>query len=237
MELIISPWNSPTRNCALEAYMVTERPGDVLLLYINTPSVIVGRHQTIEAEIDTAFCRTNGIEVVRRLSGGGAVYHDRGNINYAFITDKGNTPVLDRDFAAPILTALQTLGIEATSGARRELLCQGYKISGTASHVTRSRQLFHGTLLYQTDLSVLSRALSGRSELRGKGVASVPSPVANIAELYSRNESPLQFLEVLSHALSDYYAVTHFTELSISEVEQVARLEQQLYPSALSISE
>ena len=105
MKIIISPWNSPAQNCALEEYMITERPDDVLLLYSNRPSVINGRNQTVAAEIDETFCRTHQIEVVRRLSGGGAVYHDYGNINYSFIANKEASPVLDRDFLTPIRTA------------------------------------------------------------------------------------------------------------------------------------
>ena len=142
MELILSPWHSPVRNCALEEYMVTERHDDVLLLYRNTPSVILGRNQTVAAEIDGDFCRAHGIEVVRRLSGGGAVYHDLGNINYAFVSNKEASPVLDRDFLRPVVTLLQVLGVKATTGKRKELLAGGRKISGTASHVTRNRHLF-----------------------------------------------------------------------------------------------
>ena len=100
---------------------------------------------TVAAEIDGDFCRAHGIEVVRRLSGGGAVYHDLGNINYAFVSNKEASPVLDRDFLRPVVTLLQVLDVEATAGKRKELLAGGRKISGTASHVTRNRQLFHGT--------------------------------------------------------------------------------------------
>lgn len=94
MLLLRSISDSPAFNCALEEYLLTERPaGDVLLFYINRPSVIVGRNQRIEAEVDTGYCCEHGIEVVRRLSGGGTVFHDYGNINYAFIADKGSVPV------------------------------------------------------------------------------------------------------------------------------------------------
>lgn len=100
MLLLRSISDSPAFNCALEEYLLTERPaGDVLLFYINRPSVIVGRNQRIEAEVDTGYCCEHGIEVVRRLSGGGTVFHDYGNINYAFIADKGSVPVLDRTSA------------------------------------------------------------------------------------------------------------------------------------------
>ena len=138
VRLVRSISDSPVLNGLLEEHLLTERPlGDVLLFYINRPSVIVGRNQRIEAEVDTDYCLRHGIEIVRRLSGGGTVYHDYGNINYAFIVDKDERPVLDRDFATPIIDALRPLGVEAVSGERKELLVGGYKISGTASHVAR----------------------------------------------------------------------------------------------------
>ena len=203
MLLLRSLSDSPAFHCTLEEYFLTERSQkDVLLFYINRPSVIVGRNQTIEAEADVEFCRRQGIEIVRRMSGGGTVYHDRGNINYAFISDKNDIPVLDRDFTAPIVEALASLGIRATVGARKELLCNGYKISGTASHVTRTRQLFHGTLLYDSDLNALSLSLKGDRSRRGKGVPSVPSPVANLKRWRPENETTEDFLE----SLIDYFA-------------------------------
>lgn len=169
MLLLRSISDSPAFNCALEEYLLTERPaGDVLLFYINRPSVIVGRNQRIEAEVDTGYCCEHGIEVVRRLSGGGTVFHDYGNINYAFIADKGLRPGARPDFGVPIVAALRANGIEATVGARKELLAAGYKISGTASHVTRTSQLFHGTLLHRTDLERLDYTLRGIAHCEAK---------------------------------------------------------------------
>ena len=226
MKLILSPWHSPMRNCALEEYMVTERHDDVLLLYRNTPSVILGRNQTVAAEIDGDFCRAHGIEVVRRLSGGGAVYHDLGNINYAFVSNKEASPVLDRDFLRPVVTLLQVLGVEATAGKRKELLAGGRKISGTASHVTRNRQLFHGTLLHRTDLHMLEQALRGDRTARGKGVASVPSPVANIAELLHSDETTEAFLERFGALLLQYYGLSGYSSISPNETERIAQIER-----------
>ena len=112
VRLVRSISDSPVLNGLLEEHLLTERPsGDVLLFYINRPSVIVGRNQRIEAEVDTDYCLRHGIEIVRRLSGGGTVYHDYGNINYAFIVDKDERPVLDRDFATPIIDALRPLSL------------------------------------------------------------------------------------------------------------------------------
>ena len=230
MLLLRSISDSPAFNCALEEYLLKERPaGDVLLFYINRPSVIVGRNQRIEAEVDTGYCCEHGIEVVRRLSGGGTVFHDYGNINYAFIADKGSVPVLDRDFGVPIVAALRANGIEATIGARKELLAAGYKISGTASHVTRTSQLFHGTLLHRTDLERLDYTLRGDRSLRGKSVASVPSPVTNIASITGTEETTETFLSRLTDFLSAYYDCDPIRPVPSQIVEKVRRIAQEKY--------
>lgn len=229
MQLILSPWNLPQRNCALEEYLLTERPGDVLLLYINRPSVIVGRHQTIEAEVDVEYCRKAGIPILKRLSGGGTVYHDEGNINYAFIVDKSDIPALDRDFATPVIQALEKLGVPAVAGPRRELLCQGLKISGTAAHITRNRQLFHGTLLHRTDLKRLERILQGNPSRRGKGVASVPSPVGNIASFTGAEEPTTDFLKRLTDTFLQQYGLDSCSSLTPKEEQAVIRLAAERY--------
>jgi lipoate-protein ligase A len=194
MLVIRSPYTDPADNCALEARLLRERSDDAVLLYINSPSVMVGRHQTVAAEVDERFCAEHHIPVVRRASGGGAVYHDEGNVNYAFIVNTGRALALDRDFTAPIVAALRTLGLDAVAGSRKEIRCGGYKISGTASHVSGNRQLFHGTLLHNANLQQLERALKGNPALRGKGIPSTPDKVANISSLLPLNETTEQFL-------------------------------------------
>ncbi|MDR3267536.1 MAG: lipoate--protein ligase family protein [Tannerella sp.] len=207
MLLLKSTSDAPAHNCALEASFLTTEPlaREALLFYINRPAVLVGRNQCIEAEVDTAYCRAHGIEIIRRISGGGAVYHDYGNINYAFICDRGATPLLDMDFATPVMAALQSFGIRATVGARKELLVNGRKISGTASHMTRGRLLFHGTLLHRTHPEHLSCALQGNPALRGRCVASIPSPVANLSDLTGTTETTMEFLARLIRFFSVYY--------------------------------
>jgi lipoate-protein ligase A len=201
--------DAPAQNGALERRFLSEQPGapDILLFYINRPSVIVGRNQRMEAEVDTAYCREEGIEVFRRISGGGTVYQDYGNINYAFICGETDVPFPDRDFATPLRNALHAFGVAVTVGRRKELLAGERKISGTASHITRGRILFHGTLLYRTDLDRMSRALRGNPALRGRCIASVPSPVANLADLTGHPDSTTAFLEKLLLFFEDCYGV------------------------------
>ncbi|MDL2230505.1 lipoate--protein ligase family protein [Alistipes sp. OttesenSCG-928-L06] len=206
MEVIISPTTCPETNLATEKELLVEYRGEaILFLYINAPSVIVGRNQLPEAEADLAYCESCQIPVIKRLSGGGTVYHDEGNINYSFIADAEKGKALDRDFGQPIVDALRSFGIEATVGARKEILVGGKKISGTASHVSRGRQLFHGTLLFDTDLEKMRRALNGIPSLRGKHVASVPSEVANIAGLLAQKITAPQFMERLAVFFEGYF--------------------------------
>ena len=178
MQIIHSTSNSPTFNLAAEDFLLSERQDDLLFLYVNEPSVIIGCNQAIRNEVDLDFCTENDIQVVRRMSGGGAVYHDLGNLNYCFISNKidGKSAIND-DFLQPIVEVLSTFGVSAEIGKRKDLwLPDGYKISGTASHVSKNRELHHGTLLYETNLEMLEKALSPNlKDERVKAISSVRS--------------------------------------------------------------
>lgn len=209
MKILRSASDAPAYHCDLERQLLAEPPDDdVLLFYINRPSVIIGRHQHPEAEADVSYCAQQGIEIVRRLSGGGAVYHDGGNINYAFIVDRGSASALDTDFATPVLRALQAVGVMADRGCRRDLRVGDRKISGTASCVANGRILFHGTLLHRVDLTRLACALQGDPSRRGKHIASVPAAVMNLSEITGADESTEQFLERLLAFFTRYYCTT-----------------------------
>lgn len=206
MQIIVSQTMEPEVNLAQEITFLTEYTSkEILFLYINAPSVIVGRNQLPEAEADLSYCTQHNIPVIKRVSGGGTVYHDLGNVNYAFICNAENGKALDRNFLAPIVAALSSFGIAASVGARKELLVDGKKISGTASHISRGRQLFHGTLLFDTDLSHLHHVLSGDKSLRGKHVASVPSEVINISGLLEQKITAPQFMERLAYFFERYF--------------------------------
>ncbi|MDR1372339.1 MAG: lipoate--protein ligase family protein [Dysgonamonadaceae bacterium] len=200
MIVLKSPSCQPQFNSDLEKHLLERRGQDFLLFYINRPSVIVGRNQSVDAEINIDYCEANGIEIFRRISGGGAVYHDFGNINYAFAVDKGSGAALDRDFLGPVIRVLQSFGVEAVAGARRELLAGNKKISGTASLVTRDRILFHGTLLHRVDMTHLHSSLQtvragfGNS-VRSKYVPSIPSEVMNLSAITGETETTEAFLE------------------------------------------
>lgn len=222
MQLSRSLSDSPAINCELEKTLLSASfDEDVLLFYVNRPAVIVGRNQSIIAEVNIAYCNAHGIEIIKRISGGGAVYHDYGNINYAFIIRNHTESVIDMDFATPIVAALKALGIRATVGTRKELLVDGRKISGTSSHTTRDRILFHGTLLHNVNLTHLSEALKGDPSQRGRHIASIPATVMNISEITGTNETTEQFLDKLLEYLMVFYKADKIHVLPSSQLDSL----------------
>jgi lipoate-protein ligase A len=204
MRVIKSSSTEPEVNFALERELLARRD-DVLLLYIDSPCVVTGRNQNPAAEADLEWCARERIPVLRRMSGGGAVYHDSGNVNFAFITSTGSSPPLDNSPLCVVAAALRSLDIEATAGARGELTVGGKKISGTASCVRSDRRLFHGTLLFDTDLTMMKRALAGDTSTRGRKVASVPAQTANLKPLMPKIESATAFMDSLADFFTRHY--------------------------------
>lgn len=183
MKIIVSNSVSPYLNLAAEEYLFSQTDEDVLFLYINESSVILGCNQALSNEVNVDFCAENNIKILRRLSGGGTVYHDNGNLNYSFITNKMDASVnLNSQFLLPIVTALHQLNVPVIIGKRNDLwLNQHQKVSGTASHIGKFRQLQHGTLLYDTNLQFLTKALSPLvHEPVKNAIPSVRSSVQNI---------------------------------------------------------
>ena len=184
MRLIRSASLSPACNLALEESLYRGAPeGVTLILYRNLPCVICGRNQNPWQEADTLWCRENGIPVFRRLSGGGAVFHDTGNVNYAFVVPRADYEP-DR-FVGVAVDALRSLGVPAAIEGQHSIWAAGRKLSGSAFALSGKRALLHGCILAETNLEVLSRALRRRPgiEYEGPSVASVPAPVANTAAL------------------------------------------------------
>lgn len=178
--------HDPAVNLALEEYVLRNaQPGeDLLLFYINGPSIIIGRHQNTLEEINRDYVKQHGIHVVRRLSGGGAVYHDLGNLNFSFITDALPENFRNfKKFTDPVVRALAELGVPAELSGRNDILVDGRKISGNAQYMSKGRMASHGTLLFDSDLSNVSEALRVHgSKISSKGIKSVRSRVANISE-------------------------------------------------------
>jgi len=186
MEFFINGSHDPAYNLALEELLAAEYDREFLMLWRNGPSVIVGRNQNTLAEIDPEAVRELGIPVVRRTTGGGAVYHDLGNFNYTVArTGRLTAHESFAESARAVVAALHRLGVPAEFSGRNDIVVDGRKISGSARRVLRERTLFHGTLLFDVDLSVLGRVLNPDTEkIRAKGITSVRARVMNLRELF-----------------------------------------------------
>lgn len=176
----------PRINLAIEEHLLRkpEISDDILFFYINEPSIIIGRNQNTLEEINHEYVEANGVYVVRRLSGGGAVYHDLGNLNYSFIThNNGNNFHNFHKFTAPVIDVLRNMGVQAELSGRNDILVDGRKISGNAQYSTSTRMYHHGTLLFNSQLEDVGSALNVKmGKITSKGIKSVRSRVANIAE-------------------------------------------------------
>lgn len=192
----------PQINLAIEEYAVKHLdPNEsYLLFYINEPSIIIGKNQNTIEEINTSYVEEQNIHVVRRLSGGGAVYHDKGNLNFSFITkDDGESFHNFKKFTEPVVQALEKLGVKAEMSGRNDLIAaDGRKISGNAQFSTRGRMFSHGTLLFNSEIESVVSALKVRKDkIESKGIKSIRSRVANISEYLDEKISIEQFRELL----------------------------------------
>ena len=184
MNCILSKISDPYFNLAAEEYLLKSRDEDFFLLYRNEPSIIVGKHQNALAEINWEFASKHKIKVARRLSGGGTVYHDPGNLNFSFIRKGLEGKLVDfKKYTAPIREVLSKMGIETKFEGHNSLTLNGFKVSGNAEHVFKKRVLHHGTLLFSSSLENLEEAIRTRpDQYSDKAVKSVRAEVANICE-------------------------------------------------------
>ncbi|WP_062105319.1 lipoate--protein ligase [Bacillus niameyensis] len=191
----------PRINLAIEEYALKHLDinESYLLFYINGPSIIIGKNQNTIEEINTDYVEKNGIHVVRRLSGGGAVYHDLGNLNFSFITkDDGDSFLNFKKFTEPVVKALQKLGVDAEMKGRNDLVVGERKISGNAQFATRGRMFSHGTLMFDSEIENVVSALKVRKDkIESKGIKSIRSRVANISEFMDEKMTIEEFRSVL----------------------------------------
>ena len=200
----------PYYNLAIEEYLLSHTDEDIFMLWQNDKTVVIGKNQNAYAEVDLAYAEKNGIRIARRLSGGGAVYHDMGNLNYTFITS--NADALDfARFTRPVIEALASLGVNATLSGRNDLECDGKKFSGNAQYVKDGRVLHHGTLLFDTDAEVLSRVLRvDKEKLAYRAVHSHKGRVCNLAPLFPVGAS---MEDLIAHIASHVRATMHAEEM------------------------
>lgn len=226
--------NDPRYNLAFEEYCFKSLPveEDYVILWINGPAIIVGKNQNTLEEVNIDYVKENHIEVVRRITGGGAVYHDLGNLNFSIIKNKGENKKIDfKRYNIPILNALERLGIECELSGRNDMTIDGKKFSGIAQSIWRNRALNHGTLLFDTELDVLSKALNVKQDkIISKGIKSVRSRVTNIKDFLEKDTTIESFRDILLKYIFEFEGeVPVKYELSDKENSEIDELFNEKY--------
>ncbi len=221
----------PAFNLALEEYLFNTLPRGktCFMLWQNDNAVIVGKYQNTAAEINREYVKEHGIKVIRRLSGGGAVYHDLGNLNYTFISDDGSTSIDFSTFCRPVVQALKALGIEAAANGRNDICIEGRKISGNAQYTHNGRTMHHGTLLFDSDLTKVASSLRpNTAKFQTKAVQSVHSRVTNIKDYLPADIGLHEFKAALKQEiLSETDAA--ILSLSESDLLEIQKLKTSRY--------
>jgi len=231
MLLIQRHQTNPYFNIAAEEYVLKHFSEDVFMLWQNEPSVIIGKHQNTLAEINHQYVEQNRIPVVRRISGGGAVFHDLGNLNFTFIkTIHGEDLVDFKRFIDPIISVLKELGIDARQEGHNDIRINGLKCSGNAEHVFKNRVLHHGTILFSSDLDTLGTALhSEEDRFTGRAVKSRRSPVTNIISHLPVKISLNEFIDKVYKHLFSIDQNARFYNLTDSDQSEIQKLADQKY--------
>ena len=230
--LCINQSNSdPYFNLAAEEYFLKNFQEDFFMLWRSRPSVVVGKHQNALAEINHEFVRTHQIPVARRLSGGGTVFHDPGNVNFTFIRNVANISEVNfKVFTVPVIDALKKLGVEAYTTGRNDLLIDGKNFSGNAEHVHRNRVLHHGTLLFDSHLEALKGALKvDLSKFEDKAVQSNRSEVTNISNYLPNPISVMEFTDFVFSEISQNYPEFRVYEPTPEDIEAIEKLSIEKY--------
>ncbi|MEI7884657.1 MAG: lipoate--protein ligase [Clostridia bacterium] len=198
--------HDPHFNLAMEEYFIKHfaTEDDCIILWQNSPVVVIGKNQNTLAEVNYEYCKTHNIQVVRRLSGGGAVYHDLGNLNFTYITANNHDGIGPnfKKFTQPVINALAQLGVVAELSGRNDITIDGKKFSGNAQYYYKDRVLHHGTILYSSDLSMVQNALNVKqSKIEAKGVKSVRSRVTNVLDYLTTKATINEFMQTLMDSL------------------------------------
>ena len=231
LSYLILTTTDPAFNLAAEQYVFDCLPRDrmYLMLWQNDNAIIIGKHQNTAAEINEAFVREHGIRVVRRLSGGGAVYHDLGNLNYTLISDAEGAELDLGVFCRPVIRALQKLGVDARLNGRNDMTIDGQKFSGNAQYRKEGRVMHHGTILFDSEMSVLAGALQVDEEkIRAKGVKSVRSRVTNVRPHLPADMTLPQFRQALLQSILEEIPGSEYT-LTNEDLAAIEAIRRERY--------
>ncbi|HEN0371350.1 TPA: lipoate--protein ligase [Streptococcus agalactiae] len=225
MKYIVNTSNDPAYNVALEAYAFQKLTDidEIFILWINEPAIIIGRHQNTIQEINKEFIGKNGIHVVRRLSGGGAVYHDLNNLNYTIISNNTQEGAFDfQTFSKPVIDTLAKLGVKAEFTGRNDLEINGQKFAGNAQAYYKGRMMHHGCLLFDVDMSVLGQALKvSKDKIESKGIKSVRARVTNIVDHLSDKITVQEFSDAILAQMKEEYPEMDEYVLSDAELSEI----------------
>lgn len=232
MLYIKNPSMDPSFNQALEEYVFEHFEEDVLLIWRNEPTVVCGKYQNIFAEVDVLAAQKNQVALIRRITGGGTVYHDPGNINYSFIRHTDSQEINYAAYLAPIMRALGSFGVDSEIITGNGIAVSGKKVSGSAQRIAKGKVLHHGTLLYDCDLTALRNLANGaRSYYTSKGTQSVPWPVTNLRDFMPDGGLTAQAFEKALLANLDQQFGLERVELSQRALQEIDELARSRYRS------
>jgi lipoate-protein ligase A len=222
---------NPYFNLAAEEYILKKFQEECFMLWRNEPSIIIGKNQNTLAEINLDYVRQHKIPVVRRLSGGGAVFHDLGNLNFTFIVNEDVSSFSDfRRFTQPIIDVLRKLSINAEFSGRNDITIDGKKISGNAQYYYKNRILHHGTLLFSSSITDLSAALKVRPvKFEDKGVKSVSKRVTNISEHLKEPITIEQFIDLIMNHIREQTGGREMYEFTQEDIKKIEKLVKEKY--------
>lgn len=227
MRVVINPSTNPYFNVALDSWLVREAPPDhdYVMLWQNRPAVIIGRFQNTHEEVNVDYAEAHDVAIVRRMSGGGAVYHDLGNLNFSMVVSTENRPFNDYPaFTQPVIETLAHYGVKAELTGRNDVTLEGQKFSGNAQYRTPTRLLHHGTILFDEDLDTVPRVLNVRQDkIESKGIKSVRSRVTNVKPYLPTEVAFDDFRATLIHYIGQHNGGLH-GELVLTP-DQIARVD------------
>ncbi|MCB0823257.1 MAG: lipoate--protein ligase [Bacteroidales bacterium] len=231
MRIINRPQTDPYFNIAAEEYLLKSMDTDCFMLWKNDTSIIVGKHQNSMAEINHGWIHEHKVPVVRRISGGGTVFHDPGNLNYSFIATGARDKLVDfKKYMQPIIEVLNKLGLPARYEGKNDIRVNGLKVSGNAEHVYRNRVLHHGTLLFNAKLSWLNEAIRvNEKSYQDKAVKSIRSKVANIADLLENEISLENFQSLIIDHIQSGFPAVEFYNLTKKDILAIEKLANEKY--------
>lgn len=224
----LDPWF----NLAADEYVLKNRSEDIFMLWQNTACVVIGKHQNAMGEINAQFIAENNIPVIRRITGGGTVFHDLNNLNYTFVANSqaGGNQVDFKKYTLPVIDYLQSLGVAAEISGKSNITVDGLKVSGNAAHVFKNRTIHHGTLLFDTDLNLLENIIQpSKQDFNSKAIPSVRAKVTNISSHLAAPLSIHSFTEGLKKHIQTHFQHEQTAQFSVDEREKISALANEKY--------